>query len=61
VGRGDYTPNHFRECGRLLKDNVLPDVGIIALSRLDNQGFCSFNLVNAYTREIVEAVRKKAV
>jgi 4-hydroxybutyrate CoA-transferase len=59
VGRADYTPNHFRECGRLLKDYVLPDVGIIALSRVDEQGFCSFNLANAYTREIIEAVKKR--
>jgi len=59
VGRGEYTPNHFRECGRLLKDYVLPEVGIIALSRVDDQGFCSFNLANAYTREIIEAVKKR--
>lgn len=59
VGRGDYTPNHFRECGRLLKDYVLPEVGIVPLSRLDDQGFGSFNLANAYTREIVEAVKKR--
>ncbi len=59
VGRGDYTPNHFRECGRLVKEYVLPEVAMIALSRVDGQGFGSFNLANAYTREIIEAVKKR--
>ena len=59
VGRGDYTPNNFRECGRLIKDYVQPEVAIIALSRIDDQGFGSLNLCNAFGRETVDSVKKR--
>jgi 4-hydroxybutyrate CoA-transferase len=59
VGRGEYTPNNFRECGRLVTDYVKPDVAIIALSRVDDQGYCSFNLCNSFHRETIQAARNK--
>jgi len=58
TGRAEFTPSHFRETGRLMIEYVKADVAIVALSRIDDQGFGSFSVANAAARESVEAAKK---
>lgn len=59
LGRADYTPNHFRECPRLVQEFAVPDVVMMAVSRVDEHGFCSFGMGCAYTRAKIDGCKKK--
>lgn len=54
-GRAVFTPSHFSQIPRLIKDGVLPiDVTLCMLSPPDENGYCSFGISVDYTKVAAE-------
>lgn len=56
--QGSVTPNHFRDCPRLLSEFMNVDVFMAAVSRVDDHGFASLNGGMSYCRGAQKNAKK---